>query len=73
MMGPGARYIDECGIYISKEDTVKGIVFLYNCNKILCCPSSGNIYTINIGSQNIQRDPILPDIPSSRARYLLES
>ena len=54
MLVPGARYIDECCINISKEDTVKGIVFLYNCNKILCCPSSGNIYSINIGSQNIQ-------------------
>ncbi len=73
MLVPGASCIDECGINISKEDTVKGIVFLYNCNKILCCPSSGNIYSINIGSQNIQWDPILPDIPSSRAKYLLEN
>jgi len=25
MLVPGARYIDECGINISKEDTVKGM------------------------------------------------
>jgi hypothetical protein len=73
MLFPCARCIDECGINISKEATVKGIVFSYNCNKILCCPSSGNIYSINIGIQNIQWDPILPDIPSLRARYLLEN
>jgi hypothetical protein len=73
MVVPGARCIDECGINISKEATVKGFVVLYNCNKILCCPSSGIIYSINIGSQNIQWVPLLPAIPSSRARYLLES
>jgi hypothetical protein len=56
MLVPGASCIDECGINISKEATVKGIVFLYNCNKILCCLSSGNIYSANIGSQNIQWD-----------------
>jgi hypothetical protein len=46
LLAPGASCIDECGINISKEATVKGIVFLYNYNKILCCPSSGKIYSI---------------------------
>jgi hypothetical protein len=70
---PSASCIDECGINVSTEATVKGILFLYNCNKILCFPSSGIIDSINLGSQYIQWNPILPDIPSSRARYLLDN